>query len=181
MARGIWNEVPENSLVIVDRNFLVKKDLIHLETSGNRHWLSRTKVNTKWAISEKLGKDDYLVEWDVRGAGLPSTWTLRALHYKKKGFPRATLLTSLVDPEKYPAKELIALYHERWETELGYDEIKTHLLDRQESIRSKTPEVCGKNSGASLSPTTSYGSRWRGPQQKQAYHRRESVSSHRSR
>jgi hypothetical protein len=140
LARGIWNEVPENSLVIVDRNFLVKKDLIHLETSGNRHWLSRTKVNTKWAISEKLGKDDYLVEWDVQETGLPSTWTLRAIHYTKKGYPRATLLTSLLDPEKYPAEELIALYHERWETELGYDEVKTHLLDRQEAIRSKTPE-----------------------------------------
>lgn len=140
LARGIWNEVPENSLVIVDRNFLVKKDLIHLETSGNRHWLSRTKVNTKWAISEKLGKDDYLVEWDVQESGLPSTWTLRAIHYTKKGYPRATLLTSLLDPEKYPAEELIALYHERWETELGYDEVKTHLLDRQETIRSKTPE-----------------------------------------
>jgi Insertion element 4 transposase N-terminal/Transposase DDE domain len=140
LARGIWNEVPENSLVIVDRNFLVKKDLIHLETSGNRHWLSRTKVNTKWAISEKLGKDDYLVEWDVKETGLPSTWTLRAIHYTKKGYPRATLLTSLLDPEKYPAEELIALYHERWETELGYDEVKTHLLDRQEAIRSKTPE-----------------------------------------
>jgi hypothetical protein len=140
LARGIWNEVPEDSLVIVDRNFLVKKDLIHLETSGNRHWLSRTKTNTKWAIRETLGKDDYLVEWDVHETGLPSTWTLRAIHYKKRGFPRATLLTSLIDPEEYPAEELIALYHERWETELGYDEIKTHLLDRQEAIRSKTPE-----------------------------------------
>lgn len=140
LARGIWNEVPENSLVIVDRNFLVKKDLIHLETSGNRHWLSRTKSNTKWAIREKLGKDDYLVEWDVKETGLPSTWTLRAIHYQKKGFPRATLLTSLLDAEKYPASELIALYHERWETEIGYDEVKTHLLDRQEAIRSKTPE-----------------------------------------
>lgn len=140
LARGIWNEVPENSLVIVDRNFLVKKDLIHLETSGNRHWLSRTKVNTKWAIREKLGKDDYLVEWDVHETGLPTTWTLRAIHYKKKGFPRATLLTSLLDPAKYPADELIALYHERWETEIGYDEVKTHLLDRQEAIRSKTPD-----------------------------------------
>lgn len=140
LARGVWNEVPENSLVIVDRNFLVKKDLIHLETSGDRHWLSRTKVNTKWAIREKLGKDDYLVEWDVHEAGLPSTWTLRAIHYKKRGFPRATLLTSLLDAEKYPADELVALYHERWETEIAYDEVKTHLLDRQESIRSKTPD-----------------------------------------
>jgi hypothetical protein len=140
LARGIWNEVPENSLVIVDRNFLVKKDLIHLETSGNRHWLSRTKSNTKWAIREKLGKDDYLVEWEVHETGLPSTWTLRAIHYQRKGFQRATLLTSLLDPEQYPAAELIALYHERWETEIAYDEVKTHLLDRQEAIRSKTPE-----------------------------------------
>jgi transposase IS4-like protein/DDE family transposase len=140
LARGIWNEVPENSLVIVDRNFLVKKDLILLETSGNRHWLSRAKVNTKWAIREKIGKDDYLVEWDVHETGLPSTWAMRAIHYKKKGFPRATLLTSLLDPEQYPAKELVELYHERWETEIAYDEVKTHLLDRQESIRSKTPE-----------------------------------------
>jgi Insertion element 4 transposase N-terminal/Transposase DDE domain len=139
LARGIWNEVPEESLVIIDRNFLVKKDLIHLETSGNRHWLSRTKVNTKWAIREKLGKDDYLVEWDVHETGMPSTWTLRAIHYKKKGFPRATLLTSLLDAETYPANELIELYHERWETEIGYDELKTHLLDRQEAIRSKMP------------------------------------------
>lgn len=139
LARGIWNEVPENSLVVIDRNFLVKKDLIHLETSGNRHWLSRTKANTKWAIVEKLGKDDYLVEWDIHETGLPSTWTMRAIHYQKKGYPRATLLTSLLDPVEYPAEELIALYHERWETEIGYDEIKTHLLNSEESIRSKTP------------------------------------------
>ena len=31
------------------------------------------------------------------------------------------------------------LYHERWELELGYDEIKTELLDREEAIRSRTP------------------------------------------
>jgi hypothetical protein len=139
LARDIWNELPEQSLVIIDRNFLVKKDLIDLETSGDRHWLSRTKSNTKWAIVEKLGRDDYLVAWDVHERGGPKTWTLRAIHYKRKGCPRATLLTSLVDAEKYPAKELVALYHERWETEIGYDELKTHLLDRQEAIRSKTP------------------------------------------
>jgi hypothetical protein len=139
LARGIWNEVPEKSLTIVDRNFLVKKDLVHLETSGDRHWLSRSKSNTKWAVREKLGRDDHLVEWEINEAGLPPTWTLRAIHYKKKGFPPATLLTSLLDAEKYPAKELIALYHERWELEIGYDEIKTHLLEREETIRSRTP------------------------------------------
>jgi hypothetical protein len=140
LARELWKELPENSLVIVDRNFLVKKDLLTLELSGNRHWLSRTKVNTRWAVKEKLGKDDYLVELEVHETGLPRTWPIRAIHYKRKGHPRSTLLTSLVDAEKYPAKELVALYHERWETEIAYDEIKTHLLDRQETIRSRSPQ-----------------------------------------
>jgi hypothetical protein len=139
LARGVWAEVPENSLVIIDRNFLVKKDLIDLETSGNRHWLSRSKVNSTWAIRETLGPNDYLVEWEVHGAGLPTTWTARAIRYKKKGHPESTLLTSLLDPAAYPAKELVELYHERWETEIGYDELKTHMLERRESIRSRSP------------------------------------------
>ena len=29
--------------------------------------------------------------------------------------------------------------HERWELELGFDEVKTHTLERQEALRSKTP------------------------------------------
>ncbi len=53
------------------------------------------------------------------------------------------LLTSLVDPQAYPANEIIDLYHERWELELGFDEIKTHILERSETLRSKTPErIC---------------------------------------
>lgn len=139
LARHVWREVPENSLVIIDRNFLVKGDLIDLETSGNRHWLSRTKVNTKWAIVKKLGRNDYLVEWEVDRPGLARTWQMRAIHYQRKGHPRATILTSLVDAERYPAKELVELYHERWEVELAYDELKTHLLERGETIRSRTP------------------------------------------
>ena len=51
-----------------------------------------------------------------------------------------TLLTSMLDPEQYPATEMAALYHERWEIELGYDETKTHMLERQEALRSKKAE-----------------------------------------
>ena len=60
LAREMWQHLPEGSLVIVDRSFLVKKDLIALERSGNRHWLTRTKKNTRWSIAEKLGEGDYL-------------------------------------------------------------------------------------------------------------------------
>jgi len=40
---------------------------------------------------------------------------------------------------KYPAQEIVALYHERWEIELGFDEVKTEMLEREEAIRSKSP------------------------------------------
>lgn len=140
LARELWPELPEHSLAIVDRNFLVKKDLIALERLGHRHWLTRTKTNTRWAVTEQLGKDDYLAEWEVNEPGIPKTWTIRVIHYKRRGHPPSTLLTSLLDPKKYPAKEIVELYHERWELELGYDELKTHQLERLEALRSRSPE-----------------------------------------
>jgi hypothetical protein len=39
----------------------------------------------------------------------------------------------------HPAAELVELYHERWEIELGYDEIKTEMLEREETLRSRSP------------------------------------------
>lgn len=51
---------------------------------------------------------------------------------------RHRLLTTLLDPELDPARELIVLYHERWEEELTIDELKTHQLERP-VLRSQTP------------------------------------------
>jgi hypothetical protein len=53
------------------------------------------------------------------------------------------LVTTLLDERKHPALELIALYHERWEIELTYDEQKTHQDPRRSEkpthLRSETP------------------------------------------
>ncbi len=48
------------------------------------------------------------------------------------------LLTTLLDPQLDPAKTLICLYHERWEEELTFDEIKTHQRERP-VLRSQLP------------------------------------------
>ena len=147
LSDGFWRELPDNSLTLVDRNFLVADDLTRLERGGtNRHWLTRTKSTTKLRVLKRLGRHDDLVEVTLSDAtrrlypDLPPVWTARAIKYQRKGFRPSSLLTSLLDAEQYPAEELVALYHERWELELGYDEIKTHLLEREEAIRSRTPE-----------------------------------------
>ena len=161
--------------MIVDRNFLVKKDLIHLETSGNRHWLSRTKVNTKWAIREKLGKDDYLVEWDVNETGLPSTWTLRAIHYQKKGFPRATLLTSLLDPEQYPAEDSRAVSRALGNGARATTRSRRTCWIGKSRFAPRRLTAYAKSCGASLSLTTSCGSRWSERPRRPASHPRGSA------
>jgi hypothetical protein len=55
---------------------------------------------------------------------------------------RHRLITSLMDQKLYPAKELIVLYHERWEIEMSYDELKTHLIGKTPTLRSQTPLGC---------------------------------------
>jgi hypothetical protein len=52
---------------------------------------------------------------------------------------RHRLVSNLIDDVKYPATELIVLYHQRWEIEVDNDEITTHQLDRAVELRSRTP------------------------------------------
>ncbi len=145
-ANELWSEVPDRSLTIVDRNFLVAGVLIPLSRAGQeRHWLIRAKKNTSWRVVKRLGPKDELVEMEVsyqarkKDHTLPKVFLARAIRYQRKGFRPQTLLTSLLDADRYPAAEMAGIYHERWEIELGYDEIKTEVLEREESIRSKSP------------------------------------------
>jgi hypothetical protein len=52
-----------------------------------------------------------------------------------------TLVTTILDPEEVPAAELAAAYHERWEAELVFDEIKTHQRGASTVLRSRKPEM----------------------------------------
>lgn len=144
-AANLWSSVPRDSLTIVDRGFLSARILLALVDGTNRHWLVRTKKNQRWRVLQRLGPNDAIVEMTVssearrKDPSLPKVWIARAITYQRKGFRPQTLLTSLRDPEAFPADEIATLYHERWELELGYDEIKTEMLDREEAIRSKSP------------------------------------------
>lgn len=147
LAKELWERIPDHSLILIDRDFLTPKIVVPLQRGGTeRHWLMRTKKNTKWKVLQTLGPKDVLVELETSrqaradDPSLPSTWTARAIAYSYKGHKSGWLLTSLVDPKLYPRKELVALYHERWELELGFDEVKTEMRDSEFSLRSKTVE-----------------------------------------
>lgn len=147
-AASLWQSVPDHSLVLVDRNHLQAGVLVPLMCTGTeRHWITRAKSTTKFTSIRRLGAGDELVEFKVssearrKDPSLPTHFDARAIKYQRKGYKPQLLLTSLVDDKKYPASEVRALYHERWEIELGFGEIKTDMLERLETIRSKSPSA----------------------------------------
>ena len=153
-AADLWPCLPDDSVVIVDRNFWAANVLIPVQRDGtNRHWLIRAKANTSGRCIRRLGPRDELLELEVSpqarrtDPSLPRTWVVRVIHYQRKGFRPQRLITSLLDPEQYPADEIVALYHERWEIEIGYGEVKTKMLEsiplRSKSVDRVRQEIWG--------------------------------------
>lgn len=147
LAQPIWSQLQDNSLVIVDRNFGSAAILHAIERGGEqRHWLIRLKKNARYTIVRSLGDGDWLVQRCVsptarkKDPTLPTSYFARVICYQMPGFPAQKLMTSLLSPVNFPSNEIRTLYHLRWDIELGFDEIKTELLDRRESLRSRTPE-----------------------------------------
>lgn len=145
-ASSLWATVPDHSLVLIDRLYLQANVLVPLMTNGtDRHWITRAKANTSYTTIRRIGTGDELVEFEVRREArlkdptLPRNYRARVIRYQRKGYKPQLLITSLLDEKRYPASEIRTLYHERWEIELGFGEIKTDMLERLETIRSKSP------------------------------------------
>ena len=140
--------VPDNSLLILDKFFTATKYKIGISQRGvNRHWLIRVKKGARWRVVEDLGTEGAIVELVASAKArkldpsLPKQFKARALCYQFPGSETENwLLTSLLDSQMYPAKEIAALYHERWDIELAYDELKTDLLQREETLRSRSSQ-----------------------------------------
>ncbi len=147
LARGLWARLPERCVVVVDKGF-INYVVFHSVQSqaADRHWLCRASANLKWQVVRALGPDDDLVEITINRSlrkdhpELPESIFARAIRYQRRGFRPEVLLTSLLDPQAYPAHAIVELYHERWELEIGFDEVKTHALERIETLRSKAPQ-----------------------------------------
>lgn len=151
LAAELWAELPEDSLVILDRGLASAGIFIGIERGGrNRHWMTRASSNRSWKVIESLDEGDDLVEITVhptarygarkQGDDLPQAYVARAIRYQIGDAAPSTILTSLTDEKKFPKEELIELYHERWEIEIGYGEIKVELLESGKPLRSKTAE-----------------------------------------
>jgi hypothetical protein len=61
---------------------------------------------------------------------------------------RVTLVTTLMDAENYPAREILQAYLRRWRLEMCLDDLKTTL--QMEMLRIRSPEMAQKEVYARL-------------------------------
>ena len=147
LAKAVLPSLRKGMLCLADRNFF-GFELWQLALGTGADLLWRMKKNMRMACEKPLPDGSYLShvypserDWRHQTNGI----VLRVIDYRLEGIggaePIYRLATTILDPGKAPAEELAALYHERWEIETAFDELKTHLRGAQIVLRSKTPDL----------------------------------------
>jgi len=147
LAEKLIDTTPDNSLTLFDKGFYSLGLLHQWQSTGeNRHWLIPLKKNVPYEVIRKLGRNDNLVRLSSNPRArklwptLPETLVVRLISRKIKG-KQYDVLTSMVDPMRFPSCDIADLYGHRWEIELGYREQKQYMLGNRLTLRSRLPEL----------------------------------------
>ena len=147
LAKAVLPGLRKGMLCLADRQFF-GFEFWNLALSTGADLLWRLKKNLRLPPEKRLADSSYWSriypsekDWRHKTNGV----TVRVIDYFWEGVagsePMYRLATSILDHEQAPAKELAALYHERWEIETALDELKTHLRGAKIVLRSKTPDL----------------------------------------
>lgn len=114
-------------------------------TATGAHLLWRAKTGLRLERRQTLPDGAWLALWKTSTRGQPDAAgvQVRVVEYRLTGGGGQVyrLLTSLLDPQAVPARELAALYPQRWEIELTLKEGKRVLRQGQLTLRSKLAEL----------------------------------------
>lgn len=156
--------IGRGDLVLADRGLYAFAVLLQV-LSQKGDFLLRVSKSVKIKKKKALGPGDWigvithrlplaeippLAGLKVLSRGSKYAWVrlqVRVIEFKVlPGGEANRLVTSLIDPSRIEARELAALYHRRWDIELAYDEVKTHLSRTAKGtagtvLRSKNPRL----------------------------------------
>lgn len=155
LSQCLLEHVEPDMLVLADRGFF-SYDLWKQAQETGAALLWRVMKSIRLPVLRELPDGSYLSEL------LPNRLKADLKKGKKRQVPDGTripvrvveyqvenrsasesvrLVTTLTNHVEHPAKELAMLYAERWEFELGLDEIETHQIGNYRVLRSKKPEL----------------------------------------
>jgi hypothetical protein len=158
LFKGLLDQFKPGDLAVGDRGFCT---YVLLALLGLRPIVGVFRLHQGRSADlrkgKRLGKNDRLFTWlkpVLKPRWLPQSWwkkvplelTVRVLRFKlcRKGYrpESVTLVTTLLDPQKYPAQDLAELYARRWKIELWFRDIKTSM--GMEILRCKSPQMVHK-------------------------------------
>jgi Insertion element 4 transposase N-terminal/Transposase DDE domain len=146
MAASLLRFLQKDMLLLWDRGFL-SYDLVQQVLRQDAQLLARIKNNLVFRALRRLRDGSYLAKLypsPRHRARNEGGIRVRIIEYtldepgQPGSGPKHRLLTTLLAARRHPGKQLIVLYHERWEEELALDEVKTHQRERP-VLRSETP------------------------------------------
>jgi hypothetical protein len=147
LAKTVLPSLTKGMLCLADRGFFGCEMWKQAAATG-ADLLWRVRKNIVLPCEKRLPDGSYLSriypsQQDQRRAR--NGVVVRIIEYRLEGVegaePLYRLATTILDHELAPAAELAAIYHQRWEIETAFDELKTHLRGANIVLRSKTPDL----------------------------------------
>ena len=135
-ARRLRRSLHAGMIVLLDRNFGAAALLGQLAAT-EAHLLVRLKANRKLPVLRCYRDGSYLSQIGaVRVRVVECQITIATSAGRRTGAYR--LATTLLDHHRYPAGALVTLYHQRWEIETAYLELKSSVLGGR-VLRARSP------------------------------------------
>ncbi|MFF8996369.1 IS4 family transposase, partial [Streptomyces sp. NPDC014983] len=135
-AGRLVGDLRAGMLLLGDRNFAAADLLNRVATTG-ADLLVRCKSGRRLPPVARCADGSFLARVGALTVrvidaeiSIVTSQGIRTGHYR--------LLTTLTDPVAHPARELMRLYHERWEIETAYAELKSTILGGR-VLRAHTP------------------------------------------
>ncbi|MCK5189460.1 MAG: IS4 family transposase [Methylococcales bacterium] len=139
----------KHDLLLADRYYTSYANFVLLTRQGTPLvFRQRSTVKSDFRRGKRLGAKDHIIStkkpkkkpvWmsDEAWAELPDEFLIR--EFSVKGI---TYVTTLLDAKAHPKKSLAELYQQRWQIEVDFRTLKTHM--GMEMLRCKTAEMVNK-------------------------------------
>ena len=164
LLRGLHGRLRPGDILVADAYYSSYDEVMTLRRLGVDVVMRQTgNRRSDFRRGTRLGREDHLVEWHrdrnrrpwmsrAEFAALPRVMAMRELRVRveQPGFRTRSfvVVTTLLDPEAFPRRELAAVYRARWHCELDIRSLKQTL--KMDVLRCKTPAMVRKEFWAHL-------------------------------
>jgi len=146
-AQQLVGSAQDNTLTLFDRGFMSAELFTAWRGAGkNTHWLIPIKAKLRYEVVEEYTPHDKLIKMPVSPQAkkkhpyLDDFWNARLVLIPDPKGEIKGFITSLEDPQKYPLKDIVDVYWDRWEIEQSYGELKQGQLNNKAILRSQKVE-----------------------------------------